>query len=50
MLGVSGKKSQHYVTMLTGKNYYDNLMLVRYHIGRRSPKKVLRVLTCISIW
>ena len=32
------------------KNYCDNVMLVRYHIGRRSPNKVLRVLACISIW
>ena len=34
MFDVSGIKSQHYVTMLTGERYYDDFMLLPYHIGR----------------
>ena len=48
MLGVSGKNRN--ITTLTGENYCDNVMLVRYHICGRSPNIVLRVLTCINRW
>ena len=48
MLGVSGKNRN--ITTLTGENYCDNVMLVRYHICGRSLNIVLSVITCINRW
>ena len=51
MLGVSGFFFQHYVTSLTEKKYYNNVMLVRLTCWQAiASQSVERVLTYISIW